>query len=97
MSLDTLRRRNWAEPSLLVMVRSLSSRPKAGNLYNKWPIFDGSSRHIIKGSGNGGGRAHWWEESANSATYFAYVHNGGVANNDNASYANRAPLCFLFT
>lgn len=70
---------------------------EAGNLYNKWPIFDGSSRHIIKGSGNGGGRTNWWEESAGSATNFAVVTNYGFATGNNASNAFRAPLCFLFT
>ena len=65
--------------------------------YNQWPIFRGSSRHIIKGSGNGGGRAVWWEESAGSATSFALVYSSGLAYYNYASYAYRAPLCFLFT
>jgi hypothetical protein len=69
----------------------------AGVLYNQWPIFRGSSRHIIKGSGNGGGRTNWWGESATGATYFAVVGTNGGAYYYSASDAVRAPLCFLFT
>jgi len=71
---------------------------EAGNLYNKWLIFDGSSRHVIKGSGNGGGRCLWWLESAADSTAFAYVNYYGIANSADAAYSSiRVPLCFLFT
>lgn len=70
----------------------------AGNLYNQWPIFAGSSRHIIKGAGNGGGRSAWWLEAATSATHFASVSGNGYASSNTAAYTNiRAPLCFLIT
>ena len=69
---------------------------EAGDLYNKWPIFDGSARHVIKGAGDGGGRSYWWLETASSATTFAYVYNGGYASYTNAAgTAVRVPLCFL--
>lgn len=70
---------------------------EAGNLYNQWPIFAGSAAHIIKGSGNGGSRTYWWLETASSATGFAFVYYTGFANSYYASYAFRAPLCFLLT
>jgi hypothetical protein len=71
---------------------------EAGNLYNKWPIFDGSARHVIKGSGDGGGRCNWWLESANSASSFALVYYLGYAGNSGAAGTSiRVPLCFLFT
>ena len=70
---------------------------EAGNLYNQWPIFAGSARHIMKGSGNGGGRCTWWLETAPTATSFASVNSYGYADYNYASNANRVPLCFLFT
>ena len=71
---------------------------EAGNLYNKWPIFDGSARHVIKGSGDGGGRCSWWLESAAGAANFALVNfNGNALSYGAASTDIRAPLCFLFT
>lgn len=70
---------------------------EAGNLYNQWPIFAGSARHIMKGSGNGGGRCYWWLETATGATRFARVDSGGDAAGDYAVSARRVPLCFLFT
>lgn len=70
---------------------------EAGNLYNQWPIFAGSARHVIKGAGDGGGRCDWWGESATSATYFAFVNGNGTADYGGASTAFRVPLCFLIT
>ena len=71
---------------------------EAGDLYNKWPIFDGSARHVIKGSGDGGGRCAWWLESAGGATAFADVNNYGYASYYTAANTYiRVPLCFLFT
>ena len=71
---------------------------EAGDLYNKWPIFDGSARHVIKGAGDGGARSYWWLETATSATAFANVAANGRANNGNAAGTSiRVPLCFLLT
>ena len=70
---------------------------ETGNLYNQWPIFAGSARHIMKGSGNGGGRCAWWLETATTASYFAFVGNYGFAGYGSAVGAFRVPLCFLFT
>ena len=71
---------------------------EAGNLYNQWPIFAGSARHIMKGSGNGGGRCHWWLETATTATSFAYVSYYGYAGSYPAANTSiRVPLCFLVT
>jgi hypothetical protein len=71
---------------------------EAGNLYNQWPIFAGSARHLIKGAGNGGSRCYWWLESPPYATAFALVNNNGYASYNNAAGADiRLLLCFLFT
>lgn len=71
---------------------------EAGDLYNQWPIFAGSARHIMKGAGDGGGRSYWWLETAYSATYFAFVNYVGSADTTTAAYAYiRVPLCFLLT
>lgn len=71
---------------------------EAGNLYNQWPIFAGSARHLIKGAGNGGTRCYWWLESPTSATTFAFVnYNGGADRYSAANTSFRLLLCFLFT
>jgi len=71
---------------------------EAGNLYNQWPIFAGSSRHLIKGAGDGGGRSRWWLETAYSATHFCNVNSYGHAYTAGAANTTiRAPLCFLLT
>lgn len=71
---------------------------EAGNLYNQWPIFAGSSRHMIKGAGDGGGRSYWWLETAASATGFATVYGNGLAYYYTAANPLiRVPLCFLLT
>ena len=71
---------------------------EAGDLYNKWPIFDGSARHVIKGTGDGGARNYWWLETADSAANFALVTANGYANSYNAANTHiRVPLCFLLT
>lgn len=71
---------------------------EAGNLYNQWPIFAGSARHVIKGSGDGGGRCSWWLETATSATTFALVDGNGSASSNAAAYTYiLVPLCFLLT
>ena len=71
---------------------------EAGDLYNQWPIFAGSARHIMKGAGDGGGRSYWWLETAASATTFAYVTASGYAYTGYAANTNiRVPLCFLLT
>lgn len=77
---------------------SNASGYNAGNLYNQWPIFAGSARHIMKGAGDGGGRCYWWLESATAAAAFANVNDGGHADRANAAYTYiRVPLCFLLT
>lgn len=71
---------------------------EAGDLYNQWPIFAGSARHIMKGAGDGGGRSNWWLGTAYSAATFAYVSYYGYAYATAAAYTNiRVPLCFLLT
>ena len=70
---------------------------EAGNLYNQWPIFAGSSRHLIKGAGDGGGRSNWWLETANSATNFAFAATGNANDYTAANTYIRVPLCFLLT
>lgn len=67
----------------------------SGN-FKQYPLFAGSEKHIIKGAGNGGSAANWWELSPMraSTTYFCLVVSAGYAYNINASYANRIPLCF---
>ena len=78
-------------------VQGASNYMGTGIEYNQWPIFCGSARHIIKGSGNGGSRANWWLETPTSATYIACVYGNGLATAYSAVTAYRAPLCFLFT
>lgn len=71
---------------------------EAGNLYNQWPIFAGSSRHIMKGAGDGGGRCYWWLGAASAATSFAFVRSDGYASDSTAAFTGvRVPLCFLVT
>ncbi len=71
---------------------------EAGTLYNQWPIFAGTSRHIIKGAGDAGSRSIWWLETATSAASFAFVGSVGYAANGSAATTYiRAPLCFLVT
>lgn len=63
----------------------------------QYPIFKGGAKHIIKGAGNGGGRCHWWEASADSgnSSSVCYVDDYGNARSSAASSANiYAPLCF---
>ena len=80
------------------IIWSNTSGYNAANLYNQWPIFAGSARHIIKGAGDGGGRCSWWLESAASAASFAGVNGYGYADNYGAANTYiRAPLCFLLT
>ena len=79
-------------------IRSPKSTAIADMLYNQWPIFAGTGRHIIKGAGDGGGRSGWWLESATSATNFALVGSYGSADYTNAATTRiRVPLCFLVT
>ncbi|MBQ9662204.1 MAG: hypothetical protein IJV40_03515 [Oscillospiraceae bacterium] len=79
-------------------IRSPKSNAIADMLYNQWPIFAGSGRHIIKGAGDGGGRSTWWLETAYSATSFCLVNSYGSAYTNSAAYTNfRVPLCFLLT
>lgn len=79
-------------------IRSPKSNAIADMLYNQWPIFAGSGRHIIKGAGDGGARSYWWLETACSATTFCGVNTDGrAANYSAADTCIRVPLCFLLT
>ena len=78
-------------------VQGASNYMETGIMYNQWPIFQGSTRHIVKGAGDGGSRTLWWLETATSAAGFAGVNAYGYAYYYNASNAFRAPLCFLLT
>ena len=68
-------------------------------LNNQIDIFKGSSRHIVKGLGNGGSRYNWWSASAivGNATYFASVISGGYPSYNGASYSFGVPACFLLS
>lgn len=62
----------------------------------QYPIFANSFENIIKGSGDGGSRCHWWLASAysgNSANA-CKVNSGGGADYYYASLASRVPVCF---
>lgn len=79
-------------------IRSPKPNTIADMLYNQWPIFAGTARHIMKGAGDGGGRCYWWLETATSATSFCYVNIYGYATYDTAASTYiRVPLCFLVT
>ena len=79
-------------------IRSPKSNTVADMLYNQWPIFAGSGRHIIKGAGDGGGRSYWWLGTAYSATSFCLVYSTGNALYSAAANTSiRVPLCFLIT
>lgn len=79
-------------------IRSPKPNSIADMLYNQWPIFAGSGRHIIKGAGDGGGRSNWWLGTADSATTFGRVNDNGNANSNSAAITYiRVPLCFLLT
>lgn len=63
----------------------------------QYPIFCGGANHIIKGTGNGGGRCTWWEATARrqSHTHVCGVTYVGNASSYVATYPNIcAPLCF---
>jgi hypothetical protein len=64
--------------------------------YNQWPIFAGSSKHIIKRNGDKGSRASWWLESAVSTTAFSVTYGDGNSTRDLASHQwVSLLLCFL--
>jgi len=67
----------------------------SGN-FKQYPLFAGSEKHIIKGAGNGGSAATWWELSPRRAspTNFCYVSNTGPACATTAGTASRIPICF---
>lgn len=70
-----------------------------GGVLIQLPIFAGSTRHIIKGLGNGGSRCRWWCSSSmsGSADNFCGVAHYGYASNYAANYSPGAPLCFLLS
>lgn len=66
----------------------------------RWPIFEGSMRHVIKGLGNGGSRCNWWclSSGAGSASAFAGVDGSGYPGSNSAAASwIGAPLCFLLS
>lgn len=65
----------------------------------QYPIFANSYLNRIKGAGHGGSRCDWWLASVRSgiSTNACGVSNYGYADNWNASYAYRVPLCFRIT
>ena len=74
-----------------------SERGYGGGLAMQYPIFKDSSRHIIKGDGNGGLRAGWRCASsmAGSATNFCVVSYAGYPFYASAILPSvRVPLCF---
>jgi len=63
----------------------------------QYPIFQGGTKHIIKGNGNRGARCTWWEASARrqSATYVCIVgYNGSAGSYWATNGSVCAPLCF---
>lgn len=68
-----------------------------GGCNDRYPIFIGGTKHIIKGEGNGGSRIAWSEVNAgrDSSTTVCYITGTGNAANYVASTATaRVPLCF---
>ena len=68
-----------------------------GGCNKQYPIFMGSSKHLIKGDGNGGLRVSWWLLSVSraNASDVCYVSISGSAGSTSAASASvRAPLCF---
>jgi hypothetical protein len=69
-------------------------------LPGKLPIFEGSTRHQIKGLGNGGSRYAWWcgSSGAGSSTNICNVSSSGIPYNNGAesTYIAVAP-CFLIS
>lgn len=66
---------------------------------NQLDIFRGSTRHIVKGLGNGGSRCAWWCASTHSSsdTAFAYVNSSGNPHSSTAVNARGVPTCFLIS
>lgn len=61
------------------------------------PLFAGSSKHVIKRKGNGGGRVGWWLASAyaGSNATFCRVYDNGNCYDGNASSSFGVPLSFF--
>jgi len=61
------------------------------------PIFVGSTRHVVKGLGNGGARSYWWLASSvlSSSTNFASISVVGNPNINSAGTQMPTPLCFI--
>lgn len=67
----------------------------AGALSVQWPIFIGTLRHIVKGSGNAGSRTAGWCATATGAASFALVGAGGYPSDSGAAKAAGVAPCFL--
>jgi hypothetical protein len=63
----------------------------------RYPIFDGSMRHIVKKAGSAGSRVRWWlasTASGNSSAFCAIIENGIASVNTATSPILQVPLCF---
>lgn len=63
------------------------------------PIFQGTTRHIVKGLGNGGTRSNWWSLTlrSNKTSTFCMAGQKGTPSDSTAGTARGVPLCFLVT
>ena len=79
--------------------RSPRTNSTGSGLYNQWPIFAGSMRHIIKSTSNTAtGRAYWWLQDMFNNRYICCVAPQGNSGAVTASTTSpRVPLCFLIT
>lgn len=65
----------------------------------QWPIFNASSKNMIKGLGNGASSTPWWTQSSREggSTTFVYVGAGAIRGDANADVTIcSVPLCFVF-
>lgn len=79
--------------------RSPRTNLTGSSLYNQWPIFAGSTRHIIKSTSNTTtGRTYWWLQDMYNNRYICCVAPQGNSGAVTASTtSSRVPLCFLVT
>lgn len=65
----------------------------------QWPIFNASSKNMIKGLGNGASSTPWWTQSSREgdSTTFVYVGAGAIRGDAKADVTVcSVPLCFVF-
>lgn len=88
----------WLPTEREVWGSSVCSDPiyTGGGCNKQYPIFFGGTKHVIKGNGNGGSRANWWEANArqNDFSTMCFVSGFGNASSYYAANAARVPLCF---